>query len=180
MRKLLLHVCCAPCLIVPFSEFSKKFDITLFFYNPNIHPIKEYKERLKTLKGYSKSLNVPLIIGEYDYKSYFFNVSYPYRFKERCIFCYQIRMNETGRMAAKMGFQFFSTTLLYSPYQVHDKLVRIAEFVAKEYNLTFIYRDFRNRYREGVEKSRELSMYRQKYCGCIFSEFERYGGKLVR
>jgi len=89
-------------------------------------------------------------------------------------------MNETGRMATKVGFQFFSTTLLYSPYQEHDKLVRIAEFVAKEYNLTFIYKDFRNRYREGVERSKELSMYRQKYCGCIFSEFERYGGKLVR
>lgn len=180
MKRLLLHVCCAPCLIIPFSEFKKDYDITLFFYNPNIHPIKEYKERLKTLIEYSKKLSVPLIVGEYDYKTYFFNISYPYQFKERCIFCYQIRMNEIGRVAKKEGFKFFSTTLLYSPYQEHEKLVKISNFTAREYGLTFVYKDFRNKYREGIKISKELNMYRQKYCGCIFSEFERYGGKLVR
>lgn len=173
MEKLLLHTCCAPCSVSVIDFFKEKFELFLFFYNPNIHPYKEYEQRLKTFKEYVERIGYKYIIGEYDYKDYFFNVSQD--IENRCIFCYQLRLNETAKMAKELKINNFTTTMIYSIYQNHSLIKKIGEILSKEYDLNFVYYDLRNRYFEDKKRIVELDLYRQKYCGCIFSEIERYG-----
>lgn len=175
MEKLLIHVCCAPCSILVIDKFKKEnFEIELIFYNPNIHPYKEYLERLNSFKIYSETLKINYIIGRYEYEKYFMNVTKS--IKDRCIFCYQLRLNEVARVAKEKNIKNFTTTMLYSKYQKHDKIRKIGELIAKDYELNFIYYDLRDKYHDGVKLSIDYNLYRQKYCGCIFSEIERFGG----
>lgn len=171
---LLLHTCCAPCSIYCIDSLLKE-DIkpTIYWYNPNIHPYTEYKNRKEALENYAKYIDISYIIqDEYGLKKFCSNVIN--NLHNRCVYCYTTRLKKTAKYAKENGFDSISTTLLISPYQNHNLIKRLGEEIAKRYNLQFIYRDFRQGFREGQAKARQLYIYMQKYCGCIFSEEERY------
>lgn len=179
--KLLLHTCCAPCSVYCIESLrSENIEPNLYWYNPNIHPYIEYKTRRDTLKEYSKMINVETIFQEeYGLREFCKNVIND--LQNRCSnYCYRVRLEQTAKYAKENGYDAFSTTLLVSPYQNHDELKRIGEELAKEYNLKFLYRDFRVGFREGQSKARELGLYMQKYCGCVFSEEERYSKQIEK
>ena len=173
--KLLMHVSCAPCSVYCIDNLRQDgLEPTLFWYNPNIHPFMEYKARRDCLKEYAKQVKAELIVNE-DYGLDEFCRNTINDIPNRCVnYCYNKRIGETVRYAAENGYNAFTTTLLVSPYQKHDELKKICEDLAKKAGIEFIYRDFREGFREGQAKARELGLYMQKYCGCIFSEEERY------
>ena len=172
--RLLLHTCCAPCSVFCVDTLKKEdIDITSYWYNPNIHPYKEYEARLNSLKEYNEKINVPLIIDDY-YGLREFCKNTVDKLDNRCGYCYLTRLEKTAKYAKENGFDAFSTTLLYSIYQNHDLIINICEKLSKKYDIKFLYRDFRIGFRLGQEKAREMGLYMQKYCGCIFSEEERY------
>ncbi len=144
-----------------------------YWYNPNIHPYQEYKSRRDALKEYAKQMNLELIVNDKYGLNDFVKMVYP-DLENRCGKCYADRIEETARKAKELGFEAFTTTLLISPYQRHDDIVKICEAMAKKYGVTFHYIDFRPYYREGQRRAREAGLYMQKYCGCVFSEAERY------
>jgi predicted adenine nucleotide alpha hydrolase (AANH) superfamily ATPase len=144
-----------------------------YWYNPNIHPYTEYRSRKETLIGYAKDIGMKLEVNNAYALRPFLRAMYP-DFGNRCETCYRIRLDETARFAAQQGFDSFSTTLLISPYQDHELIVRVGKEVAAAHGVDFLYRDFRPQFRRGQEIAREKGLYMQKYCGCIFSEEERY------
>lgn len=172
--KVLLHTCCAPCSIYCVETLKKEeIDITSYWYNPNIHPYKEYEARLNSLIEYNKSINLPLIIeDEYGLRSFCKNVIN--NVDNRCGYCYLVRLEKTAKYAKENGFDAFSSTLFISPYQNHELLKKVCESLEKKFDIKFLYRDFRSGFREGQTMAREKGLYMQKYCGCIFSEEERY------
>jgi len=144
-----------------------------FFYNPNIHPYQEYRKRLKTVKDYSGKIDLRMIYrDEYRLEEFLQNVVF--RESERCRYCYYSRLKSAAKTAKKGKFDFFSTTLLYSKSQNHKGIQEIGEGLAMEYGVKFLYEDFREGWKEGIEVSKKLGLYRQQYCGCIYSEKERY------
>lgn len=144
-----------------------------FWFNPNIHPFTEYKSRKNALTQYAKSIGLALTLqGEYGLRPFIGEVADD--IDNRCVKCYDMRMMETARYAAENGFTHFTSTLFVSPYQNHEQMILSAEHAAKKYGVTFLYRDFRPYFREGQDRARELELYMQKYCGCIFSEEDRY------
>ncbi len=168
--KVLLHICCAPCLAA-FDKYFKEEGIEYggFFYNPNIHPYAEFSRRMDTLRGYAGQIGLDVI-----YDPQFDQVTWEKSFKdspegERCLYCYTRRINKAAEAAAKNGFSHFTTTLLISPYQDHKIIIEIAKKAAKRHGVEFYYHDFRNIFREGQNMSKQTGMYRQKYCGCIYS-----------
>jgi predicted adenine nucleotide alpha hydrolase (AANH) superfamily ATPase len=182
--KLLLHTCCAPCSTAVIEALGQEklhdeYKPALFWYNPNIHPYTEYRSRRDSLIAFSRDEELELITeDEYGLRgfirglqctnnAYFIN-------NERCEFCYQFRLERTARLGAEKGFDAFSTTLLTSPYQKHESICQIGEQLALRYKVDFFYRDFRPWFRTGRQKARARGAYMQKYCGCIFSEEERY------
>ena len=172
--KLLLHACCGPCACYPAKALSEEgVDFTLLYYNPNIHPYKEFKHRLAALRELAEKQDYRLIID----KTYPLEECVKGMLEEpvvRCAFCYRMRLRYTAKYAVDNGFTAFSTTLLYSPYQKHDLIVQAAQAAAKEFGVDFFYRDWRPYYQEGVDISLALGLYRQPYCGCVFSERDRY------
>ena len=174
IMKLLLHICCAPCTIYPLSVLKKEgHDICGLFYNPNIHPYLEYKKRLDTLESYAEKEGLK-IIRYNDYPMENFLRSVTFREEERCSYCYHDRLTYAAHIARRGKFDAFTTTLLYSKYQKHEMIIAIGNTVAKKHGVPFYYRDFREGWSEGVRMSKELEMYRQPYCGCIYSEKERF------
>ena len=152
----------------------------LYWYNPNIHPYTEYKARRDTLKEYAKGISVQAIFEEeYGLKEFCKNVIGD--LKNRCSnYCYKVRLEQTVKYAKENGYDSFTTTLLVSPYQQHEKLKEICEELAKKYDINFIYRDFRIGFRKGQAKARDLGLYMQKYCGCVFSEEDRYSKQIEK
>jgi predicted adenine nucleotide alpha hydrolase (AANH) superfamily ATPase len=171
MPRLLLHICCAPCLCHPYRVLSdEKIDFSGFWYNPNIHPYTEYRNRLQAVKDFSQAHRMPVIfLDRYPLEESLEGLA-----GERCRWCYRIRLEATARQAKAQGYQSFSTTLLYSIYQKHDLIRELGEAAGKEYGVGFFYRDFRQGWEEGKRMAGEQCLYRQKYCGCIFSERDRY------
>ena len=171
----LLHICCAPCSIECVSRLRDEGLSPLgFWYNPNLHPFTEYKARRDALTGYAAGIGLPLLTrDEYGLREFLSRV-WPSDPGERCARCYDLRMDAAASAAVAQGCDSFTTTLLISPYQRHDALRDAAEAAARRHGAAFLYRDFRPRFREGQNAARELGLYRQKYCGCIFSEEERY------
>lgn len=170
-----MHTCCAPCSVYCIENLRNEgIEPTVFWYNPNIHPYIEYKTRRDTLKDYTQSIGVEAIFEEeYGLDEFCKNVIGD--LKNRCVnYCYKVRMEKTVQYAKEHGFDSFTTTLFVSPYQKHKELKALCEELAVKYNIEFVYRDFRIGFRKGQEKARELGLYMQKYCGCIFSEEERY------
>ncbi|MCX7983247.1 MAG: epoxyqueuosine reductase QueH [Syntrophales bacterium] len=172
--KILLHICCAPCAIYPVRILREEgHEVIGLFYNPNIHPYSEYAKRRDTLEAWCQMENLPLII-DHTYPMESFLKQVVNNLGERCTACYSIRLNHTAMLAKKMGFDVFTSTLLYSKYQKHDIIIETAEMAAQRWGPRLLYRDFRAGWKEGVVKSRTLGLYRQKYCGCLFSEKERF------
>jgi hypothetical protein len=172
--KILLHICCAPCTIYPLRKLRDEgHDTRGLFYNPNIHPYREYQKRSETLKEYAAAEKLD-VIWEKEYRMEDFLRSVVFREDDRCRYCYHDRLTYTARIAARERFDGFTTTLLYSRFQKHDMIKSIGEGIAGEYGVAFYYRDFREGWNEGVRISRERGIYRQPYCGCIYSERDRY------
>ena len=179
--KLLMHACCAPCSVYCVETLRKEgIEPTLYWYNPNIHPYIEYKTRRDTLIEYSKMKDLNVIIDEeYGLESFCKNVIND--LTNRCAnYCYPVRLRRLFEYARDNGYDTVTTTLLYSIYQRHDIIKKIMEDLEKEFNIKFLYKDFRIGFREGQDKARELGLYMQKYCGCIFSEKDRYINKIEK
>lgn len=173
MPRLLLHICCAPCLCYPYRVLTdESVDFTGFWYNPNIHPYREYQARLQSVRDFTRVHELPAVfLDEYPLEQTIDLLS-----QESCQGCYRIRLEETARQAKAQGYQAFSSTLLYSIYQKHDMIRELGTEIGKKYGVEFFYRDFRTGWEEGRIKAVEQELYRQKYCGCIFSERDRYLG----
>ena len=170
--KLLLHACCGPCFLGVWTELSTHIDIetTLYYFNPNIFPESEYEKRYDNLVEASAGKSHHLIRSDYQSSIYrekitTDNNTYP----ERCFECYRLRLENVAEYAVKNGYDAFSTTLLVSPYQQHDSLRKIAQDVAKKYQILFHYYDWRPYFREGQKEARQYELYLQKYCGCEYS-----------
>ena len=180
MDKLLLHTCCAPCSVYCVDSLrAEGIEPAGFWFNPNIHPYQEYRARREALREYTASIGQELILhGEYGLRPFVRAVAGD--IEGRCGYCYTCRLEETARYAADHGFAAFSTTLLVSPYQDHDAIAAAARRMADRYGVAFLYRDFRPGFRQGQAKARELGLYMQKYCGCVFSEEDRYAKQIAR
>jgi predicted adenine nucleotide alpha hydrolase (AANH) superfamily ATPase len=147
--------------------------LAAFWYNPNIHPLHEYQKRRDTLRDFAAKEGFELF-EEDDYGLVGFLQNTLKNISERCEYCYQSRLEAVAKRTVAEGFPAFSTTLLYSRYQNHERIIRICEELAERYNVEFFYEDWRKLWQEGIRLSKEAGMYRQQYCGCIFSEEERY------
>ena len=176
--KLLMHTCCAPCSVYCIDSLREEsIEPTVYWFNPNIHPYIEYKTRRDTLKDYTASINVNAIFED-DYGIDEFCKHVVNSLQTRCQdYCYPVRLEQTAKYAKENGYDTITTTLLVSPYQKHDIIKNLGESIAQKYGLTFLYRDFRVGFKRGQAKARELGLYIQKYCGCIFSERGRYLGE---
>lgn len=172
---LLLHACCAPCSSSVLEQLKDVFQITIFFYNPNIDSYEEYQKRLDEFK---KLGDYPLIEGPYNPSS-FDEIAKGYETavegKERCYRCYYLRLEETAKFAALQKFDFFTTTLSVSPYKNSDYINEIGQKLAQTYPVLFLYSNFKknNGYQRSIQLSKELGLYRQDYCGCVFSHKAR-------
>lgn len=176
---LLLHACCAPCSSAVLERIANYFKITIFYYNPNITDEEEYKKRIEEVKKLINSIKpkykVSLIEGNYEPEK-FFEISKdlenePERGK-RCYKCYNLRLEETAKIAEKLKIPYFCTTLTLSPHKRVDWLNEIGERLDKEYTPTYLYSDFKKKegYKRSIILSKELGLYRQDYCGCIYSK----------
>ncbi len=174
--KVLLHVCCGPCAIYPLEWLrSAGHEVTGVFYNPNIHPFKEFARRFETAVQWAKSVELSLTLDDaYGLEEFITLVKDDMKMPKRCVLCYRIRLRNVAQQAKNGGYDAFSTSLLVSPYQQHELIREIAEEVAAETGVAFLYHDYREGWKRGVERSREMELYRQPYCGCIFSEQDRY------
>ncbi|MEA4893454.1 MAG: epoxyqueuosine reductase QueH [Peptococcaceae bacterium] len=178
--KLLLHSCCGPCTVHPLAVLREEgFQLYGYFYNPNIHPFKEFKERYKSYRLLCEKTGLEAEIHkEYGLETYLaalYGSGTP--LEERCGLCYRLRLEAACARAAELGYGAYSTTLLVSPYQNHELIRRLGEEIGRTRGVEFIYRDFRPGFRQAQEKAREMGLYMQGYCGCIFSEYDRYGPK---
>ena len=172
--KVLMHSCCGPCSAYPIKALREEgHDLVGYWYNLNIHPYKEYESRLNALKEYSKLVDLNVIYEDY-YGLREFTKNVIDKLDNRCGYCYTSRIDHIAKYAKENGYDAFTSTLFISPYQKHDLLKTICEKIAKKYDIEFLYRDFRPYYREGQAMFRETGLYMQKYCGCVFSEEERY------
>lgn len=176
--KLLLHSCCAPCSSYCLEYLSNYFEITIFYYNPNITFIHEYQKRVEEQKRLISELpckyEIKFLEGHYV-PNEFFEMSRglenePER-GNRCYKCYELRMEETAKIAKQMNFEYFATTLTLSPYKNSKWVNEIGESLQKKYNIKYLYSDFKkkNGYKRSIELSKIYNLYRQSYCGCIYS-----------
>ena len=172
--KTLLHICCAPCANQCVSSLRQEgIGVTGFWYNPNIHPFTEYRARRNCLRQYAEAVELPLI-EKNDYALRPFVRAVAENISARCGKCYEMRLFETARAAKEQGFDSFTSSLFISPYQNHQLMVDTALRAQDAYGVEFLYRDFRPLFKAGQEYAREREFYMQKYCGCVFSEEERY------
>ncbi|MFA7059982.1 MAG: epoxyqueuosine reductase QueH [Pedobacter sp.] len=171
---ILLHTCCGPCALFPLRTLrAAGHKVSGFFYNHNIHPYLEYASRLDAVREMAQQETVPMIIrDEYDLEGFLANVATAPG--TRCRYCYASRLQATAAIAAKNGFDAFTASLLYSRFQRHDEIRELGEQAAREHGIQFYYEDFRPGWQEGIRLSKELGLYRQQYCGCIYSEKDRY------
>jgi predicted adenine nucleotide alpha hydrolase (AANH) superfamily ATPase len=172
--KLLLHTCCAPCAIYPIRVLREKGDQVMgYFHRSNIHPYSECLRRQEALEAYSREIDLRLIIERaYDLEGFLRNAAF--REAQRCRLCYHSRLYSTALIAKRGKFDAFSSTLLYSKFQKHEMISDMGQVVAASVGIPFYYEDFRKGWKEGIEVSKRLGIYRQAYCGCIYSEKERY------
>ena len=172
--KVLLHVCCANCAIYPIKNMREDgLEVMGFFYRHNIHPYTECLRRQEALEAYAEQINLKVIYQEgYDLEGFIQNVAF--RESERCNYCYHDRLRSTALLAKRGKFDYFSSTLLYSKHQQHELIRSMGESIGKSAGVAFLYRDYREGWKEGIECSKQMGLYRQHYCGCIYSEKERY------
>ncbi len=174
---LLLHSCCGPCSSYVLSYLNKYFDITIVYYNPNIHPKKEYEKRFNEQKKVIKEMfnnEIKIMECSYDPSDYFDKVKGYEKAKEggkRCHICYELRMEEVARLAKKYNFSYFTTTLSVSPYKDSKILNEIGKKLSEKYKVNYLCSDFKKHdgYKKSIEYSKKYNLYRQNYCGCIYS-----------
>ena len=179
MNRILIHTCCAPCFTGIYLDMMEKksifkeedFTISSFYYNPNIQPRVEYEKRKKTLISFCEKKNCDLIIAdEYNLSRFVQDVvNLEEKYSSRCEYCYETRLRKTFEYAKTLGYTSVMTTLSISPYQNQEIIKRIGKELEEEFGIRFIHLDYRPIYREGQRKAVELKLYRQKYCGCVFS-----------
>ncbi len=179
---LLLHACCAPCSSYVLEYLSKYFNITILYYNPNIYPELEYQRRLQELKDYLKKISflhsVTLVEDSYNPDEYYQVVKGKEELgerSERCYSCYQLRMSRACKYAKSHHMDYFTTTLSISPYKKSDWINEIGKSLQDQYGISYLYADFKkkNGYKRSIELSKEYGLYRQDYCGCVYSKIER-------
>lgn len=175
--KLLLHICCGPCACYPLAVLAaEEAAVTGFFFNPNIHPYQEFQRRLTALAELAAATGLAVEYERaYGLREYLRQVVF--HEEERCPICYRMRLAAAAQKAAELGMDAFSTTLLYSRYQRHELIREIGEEEGRRAGVPFFYRDFRVGWQQGITRSKELGLYRQPYCGCIYSEQERFDQK---
>ena len=173
-KKHLLHICCGPCAVYPVEVLrAAGHRLEGYFDNPNIHPYQEFLRRAKALEDFASGAGLPVIWNQdYDIEEFFRLVAF--REQERCRFCYQLRLGRAARRARDGGFAAFTSTLLYSRYQQHDLIGEVARQAAAEVGVAFYYEDFRRGWAEGIAQSKALGLYRQSYCGSLFSDPDRH------
>lgn len=173
--KLLIHACCAPCSSEVLNELKEYFEITVYYYNPNIYPLEEYEKR------YDEFSKLPyeydLIKGEYDesiYDKAVEGLENLGEFSTRCYKCFEFRLEESARYAKENGYDYFTTTLSISPYKKSTWINEIGNRLALKYNINYLYSDFKKKegYKKSIELSKKYNLYRQHYCGCKYSKME--------
>jgi len=172
--KILLHICCAPCAVYPLQVLrASGHQVRGFFSNPNIHPYQEHLRRADTLETFAAKVGLP-VIWDRSYPLEEFLRDLAFRETDRCRICYFKRLAATARVARGGKFDAFTSTLLYSKFQNHEQIKEFGELLVREVGVAFYYEDFRKGWAEGMAKSKKLGLYKQQYCGCIFSERDRY------
>lgn len=176
--KLLLHACCAPCITYPYTILAPEYEITVYFYNPNIHPRKEYNHRLESVKKLADNWKFKLIVASYDTDKWFKAVKGLEECKEggaRCVECFRLRLQETALTAQNKGFDLFATTLTVSPLKKAEVINRLGLTIGKKKGIDYLESNFKKK--DGFKKSCQLSqkegLYRQNYCGCVYSRRDR-------
>lgn len=180
--RLLLHTCCAPCSSSVIKKLAEYFEITVFYYNPNIDTTEEYQKRkeeqIRFLKEIEGKCSVSFLDCDYE-KEEFEKISKGLEKEKeggaRCPKCFQLRLEKTAKTAKEQGFDYFGTSLTVSPYKNAEILNKIGESLSNKYQISFLYSDFKkkNGYKESIELSKKYQLYRQDYCGCIYSRQER-------
>ncbi|HDJ23982.1 MAG: hypothetical protein B5M54_05225 [Candidatus Aminicenantes bacterium 4484_214] len=173
--KILVHICCAPDGLYVLKLLQTSYNVTGFFYNPNIHPGEEYRLRLEETLKIGELLEVPIIVGDYEAEKWF---SLTRNFKDepekgrRCDLCYAWRLNKTGWQAKQNGFNYFTSTLTVSPWKKAPVINKIGRMLGKKWGVNFLEADFKKKdgFKKSVELSRQYGLYRQKYCGCLYSQ----------
>lgn len=175
---ILLHVCCGPCSVYPLEVLREQgHSVSGYFYNPNIHPYREFKRRIGGLVSFAEQCRFSVEIDRnYGLSTYLRKVVF--NEDKRCSICYDMRLEAAAKKAVEQGADAFSSTLLYSKYQNHSLLIAKCEQLAKHFGIDFFYQDFREGWQQGIDGSIAMDLYRQPYCGCIYSEQERYDKKL--
>ena len=173
-NNIVLHVCCAPCMIYPLEELKKQdFEVSGFFYNPNIQPFDEFEKRKNNVLEYSQQTGCAVRFDAgYDSDGFFNSFESLQIGDSRCHKCWYLRLKKTAEYAKKINAGYFTTTLLVSPYQDREMIGKLGEKVADATGIKFHFEDFSSGYRYSVEVSRAENMYRQKYCGCLISKDE--------
>ena len=174
MKSVLIHSCCAHCAAYTVDYWrGQGYEVSALWYNPNIHPYMEHQHRLEAMQSLAQATDLPLIVTEgYDIIDYFRRVVG--HEAKRCQHCFRLRLSKTAETACQMDFSAFTTTLLISPHQKHDLLREIGNQLAEEKGVPFLYVDLRKRYSDSRRLTKERALYRQQYCGCVYSEWERY------
>lgn len=179
---LLLHTCCAPCSSAVIEYLSDYFNITVFYYNPNISPKEEYEKRkneqIRFLKEFKSKNKLDMVDADYNYND-FMNIAKGLEDQPeggiRCHKCYKLRLEKTALKAKELDYDYFGTTLTVSPYKNSQILNQIGHDLEEQYNINYLYSDFKKKegYKRSIELSKEYNLYRQNYCGCVYSKKER-------
>jgi predicted adenine nucleotide alpha hydrolase (AANH) superfamily ATPase len=174
MKSVLIHCCCAHCTAYTITYWRQQgYEVTALWYNPNIHPYTEHQQRLEAMSSLAKQMDFPLIIAKgYDVIDYFRKIVG--HEVGRCRYCFWLRLKKTAETAIKYDFSAFTTSLFISPHQEHDLLRKTGNELAEEIGIQFFYTDLRKYYSDSRRITKPLNLYRQQYCGCLYSEWERY------
>ncbi len=174
MASILLHSCCGPCATYTVKQLREEgSDVTALWYNPNVQPFTEHRKRLEAIQSLAKEWAFPLIVPD-GYEMVDFLRAVVGHEGNRCRDCYRMRLGKTAQIARENGFDAFTTTLLISPYQDHESIREAGNAAGEENRVHFLFRDFTDGFRESHQMAHDLDLYRQKYCGCLYSEYERY------
>lgn len=169
-----MHSCCGPCTIHPAKALRDEgLEVTSYWYNPNVQPFTEHQKRLESMRELAGRMGIELLVQE-GYEMIAYLRAVVGHEGQRCRDCYRMRLERTAQTAGERGFDFFTTTLLISPYQDHELIAQFGNELAESCGTQFYFRDFTDGFRESQQTAKELGLYRQKYCGCVYSEWERY------
>jgi len=185
-HRMLVHICCGPCSVMPLKKMlDGSVEVWGFFHNPNIHPLAEFRKRLEAVKALAALLELDVVYDEAYAPGEFIKGARAHTGVgrgfvpkgKRCEYCYYERLEATAKEAKARGFDSFSSSLLYSHYQDHEQIKKDGQELGAKYGVDFYYEDFRPMWSAGIQESKRLGLYRQKYCGCAYSKIERYAGK---